>query len=186
MNGTILHRAYAITETKGHDGYLIVVRGVEPLGPAMLELDLDGNLIRNIRLGQFSESPPPVIQKTDNGYTVLLINAWCPEHASYCDQVYGAVYLDNNGRMLDSVNMTGATSRSMIPMNDGSIISYSFISPGTIVKKTRMTPNGSIEREESFKCPDDAVCRIPFGNALIHTSEGGFAMMNRIEKQHGC
>jgi hypothetical protein len=186
LNDTILSRTYAVTEMKNQQGYLTVIRGEEPLGPSALELDQNGSIVRTIRMENFAEFPLPIIQQTDSGYTILSINAFCPEHSSSCDQIYGAIHLDNSGNKIDSVNLTGADSVTVLPSGDGSFTSYAVISPGTIVKKTKFNRNGSITGEQTSQCSGNSACLSLFGDAPLRTSDGGFAIMRRIEKQQSC
>ena len=177
-------RAFTVAEMKNHQGYLVVVYN-NSLGPVTLHLDTNGRVVNTVPIGNFDQSWKPVIQNTDEGYTILSTNNFCPENSSLCDSNYVAVHLDNEGKNIDSVNLTDNTNLIILPMKDGSFVSYSIASAGYSVKKTRLYSNGTVDWEKITICSGSG-CPKYLGGPSIATTDGGFATMMRIEKQQEC
>jgi len=109
LNETTFHNAFSIAEMKNQRGYLVLIYS-ESRGHAIIQLDLNGSIVRTTPSGNFDENSKPVIQQTDDGYSILSKNIWSPEYSSYSDQNCVAVHLDNEGKKINITNLTDAVS----------------------------------------------------------------------------
>jgi len=182
LNQTTLYQSFSAIEMKNHEGYLVMVHE-NSLGSAVLQLDQNGSLVRTVPLQNFAFLSKPLI--TDNGYSILSIRTICPEHSTLCDSYYSTAHLDNEGKLIGIVNLTQVGSQTILPLNDGGFVSYELMSPGTVMKKTRLNPDGSIGGEILSDCSGES-CLYTSGQSPVATSDGGFAIMDRIEKQRSC
>ena len=177
-------RSFTIAEMKNQQGYFVVVYG-NPLGSVVLQLDQNGSIIRTVPLGNFDQSWNPVIQQTNEGYTIMSTNSVCPEHSSLCYNNFIAIHLDNEGKKIDSVPLSDTRYLVILPMKDGSFVSYGIASAGYTVKETGLNSNGSVSWEKINKCRGNG-CPKYLGGPSIATADGGFAMIERIGIQQSC
>jgi hypothetical protein len=172
LHDIVIDGTDAIAEIKNNEDYLALVHDHSSLQNAILYLDKNGRISKKTFIGFLGSPSKSVLQKTNNGYTILLQDR--------CPLVY---HLNKEGIILDNLTLINA-SKMTISLDDGSLISLDLPSPGHLVKETRMNPDGTIIWEKSNQCSDKG-CPNLRGD-VIRTSDGGFAIMTAIEKQHSC
>jgi hypothetical protein len=171
-----LKRAFSIAELNDAQGYLVLV--FDDKGAEVLHLDQNGSIIRANVINTFDFHPKPDIHQTSDGYS-LVLHAYNPPFMAY--------HFDRNGILKDNVTLNNVTidmGNTVLPSDDGGFIDIANIEPGDLTKVTKLNPNGTISWTKTSKCSDKK-CPTLYGD-VMRTSDGGFAIMSAIEKQHTC
>jgi len=170
INRSAIDRIVSVAEISNTGGYLALVN--DNAGAEILQLDSDGNVILANPVSLFYYTPKPKIYSTIHGFSIVL-------------DIFGSFrgyVFDQNGTMTNNISIS--TRDAVIPSEDGGFTSIGITDPGDRITKVKYMPDGMIASENTTLCSAKG-CPKLYGD-IIHTSDGGYAIMSTVEKQTRC